>query len=67
MLDLFLTLTSNDSWQGLEQKVNNFEDPLPLHHPVDVSEYFFQLLHILISQINKVLKAPFYHRPRRVQ
>ena len=53
--DLFKTLTANDSWQGLEQKLNNYEDILPLHHPVDVSEYFFQRLHILISQIKKGL------------
>jgi hypothetical protein len=53
--DLFITLTANDSWQGLEQKLNNYEDTLPLHHPVDVSEYFFQRLHILISQIKKGL------------
>ena len=53
--DLFITLTSNDSWPGLKKKLQNYDDKCPIHHPVDVSEYFFQRLHLIISQIKKGL------------
>jgi hypothetical protein len=33
----------NDSWSGLKIILARYENCCPIFHPVDVSEYFFQM------------------------
>lgn len=47
-----MTLTANDSWPELKQILSNNKNKSSIMNPVEVSEYFFQRLYLMMEHIN---------------
>ena len=64
---LFLTFTANDSWPVLKNILSNYKITCPIFHPVDVSEYFFQIFFLLMKEIKNGILGEYTHSWYRVE